>query len=100
MLPARSQGAGVGVPLQPYKPAFYPEDSTKSLSKTGRNNRENTGMSKWVKNKISDPILKKGKYSFRDMANPKIDSHMEHKKILEKWYQLFSKRKRKIHFID
>ena len=57
-------------------------------------------MSKWVKNKISDPILKKGKYSFRDMANPKIDSHMEHKKILEKWYQLFSKRKRKIHFID
>ena len=29
------------------------------------------------------------------MANPKIDSHMEHKKILEKWYQLFSKRKKK-----
>lgn len=34
------------------------------------------------------------------MANPKIDSHMEHKKILEKWYQLLSKRKKKIHFID
>lgn len=33
------------------------------------------------------------------MANPKIDSHMEHKKISEKCYQLFSKRK-KIHFID
>lgn len=28
------------------------------------------------------------------MANPKIDSHMEHKKILEKCYQLFSKRKK------
>lgn len=28
------------------------------------------------------------------MANPKIDSHMEHKKISEKCYQLFSKRKK------
>lgn len=37
---------------------------------------------------------KEKEYNFR-IANPKIDSHIEHKKILEKCYQLFPKRERK-----